>query len=286
VGAAGVRLPAADLDFVRRVLAGTGGRTDVPAGVPGDTPMPAFMFAPAAMDVLAEVGSRIGACLDLTSGADARISAALTDAPDEAVVRRAATLPGAVGLWRAWRFCPEGMRAQRIFMLEVGAAPWEAAAALQAVAGEAGVEVFVTGSELPPYQAAALSYSALLWSAAPGGPVSIAAGLRPDAPVLADGEQVLTYLESGVPLAVTDATAADTVDPSQGETVPLSVRTDGSWIWSDAAGHYLRHYGLSPDPYLVEHIRAAGARRVPSRLDGVTLFRALHRLQRMELVLV
>ena len=155
-------------------------------------------------------------------------------------------------------------------------------AAVQSVAGESGVEVFVTGSELPSYQAKALTYSALLWSAAPGGPVSIAAGLSPDAAVLADGAKVLTYLESGVPLAVTDATAADTVDPSQGETVPLSVRTDGSWIWSDAAGHYLRHYGLSPDPYLVAHIRAAGP-RVPSALDGVTLFRAMHRLQRNEL---
>jgi hypothetical protein len=288
VSAADLWIPSADRDFLRRVLTQSGHRPDL-LGPSAETSVrqetPAYMFAPAAMDVLAEVGSRIGACLDLTSEADARISATLTDPADAAVVRRAAALPGAVGLWRAWRFCPRDMRSQRMFMLEVTSSPWEATAAVQAVAGDAGVEVFVSGSELPPYQAKALTYSALLWSAAPGGPVSIAAGLSPDAAVLADGDEVLTYLESGVPLAVTDATAADTVDPSQGETVPLGVRTDGSWIWSDAAGHYLRHYGLSPDPYLVAHIRSAG-RRVPSVLDGVTLFRAMHRLQRTKMVTV
>ena len=129
MGAAGLGLPAADRDFLCRVLAEAGARPEVlaaAAAVGPARPTPTYMFAPAAIDVLAEVGSRIGACLDLTSGADAQISAALTDPADEAVIRRAASVPGAVGLWRAWRFCPRDMRSQRLFMLEVAGSPWEA----------------------------------------------------------------------------------------------------------------------------------------------------------------
>ena len=45
--------------------------------------------------------------------------------------------------------------------------------------------------------------------------------------------------------------------------VPDAFHTDGEWIWAAAVPHYLRKYGLPPQPELVEHIRAQGY-RVPS----------------------
>jgi hypothetical protein len=38
--------------------------------------------------------------------------------------------------------------------------------------------------------------------------------------------------------------------------VPLHVRTDGRWVWSEALAHYTATYGLAPEPALLEHIRS------------------------------
>lgn len=40
--------------------------------------------------------------------------------------------------------------------------------------------------------------------------------------------------------------------------VPADLRSDGRWIWSDAAAYYLDHHRIAPDPELVAHLRAAG----------------------------
>ncbi|MBB4687266.1 TNT domain-containing protein [Amycolatopsis jiangsuensis] len=48
--------------------------------------------------------------------------------------------------------------------------------------------------------------------------------------------------------------------PGAPPDVPQAFHTDGTWIWPAAVPHYLRKYGVPPEPELVEHIRAAGFR--------------------------
>lgn len=40
--------------------------------------------------------------------------------------------------------------------------------------------------------------------------------------------------------------------------VPDAHHTDGTWLWPAAVPHYLRKYGVPPEPELLDHIRAAG----------------------------
>ncbi|GAA3534728.1 TNT domain-containing protein [Amycolatopsis ultiminotia] len=53
--------------------------------------------------------------------------------------------------------------------------------------------------------------------------------------------------------------------PGTQPDVPQAFHTDGTWIWPAAVPHYLRKYGVPPEPELVEHIRAAGFRPPPVR---------------------
>ncbi|HEY2062943.1 MAG TPA: TNT domain-containing protein [Amycolatopsis sp.] len=52
----------------------------------------------------------------------------------------------------------------------------------------------------------------------------------------------------------------DIFAPGGPPDVPQAFHTDGAWIWPAAVPHYLRKYGVPPEPELVEHIRAAGFR--------------------------
>ncbi|MCG3749533.1 TNT domain-containing protein [Amycolatopsis sp. Poz14] len=52
----------------------------------------------------------------------------------------------------------------------------------------------------------------------------------------------------------------DIFAPGAPPDVPQAFHTDGTWIWPAAVPHYLRKYGVPPEPELVEHIRAAGFR--------------------------
>ncbi|HWD04509.1 MAG TPA: TNT domain-containing protein [Amycolatopsis sp.] len=52
----------------------------------------------------------------------------------------------------------------------------------------------------------------------------------------------------------------DIFTPAAPPYVPHAFHTDGTWIWPAAVPHYLRKYGVPPEPELVDHIRAAGFR--------------------------
>lgn len=75
-------------------------------------------------------------------------------------------------------------------------------------------------------------------------------------PQVIDG--LLNYLESAP--VVLAARSYDTDEFSQNgeQDVPLNFRTDGTWIWAGAVPHYLRKYGLPPEPELVAHVVARG----------------------------
>ncbi|WP_194893000.1 hypothetical protein [Catenulispora pinisilvae] len=295
-----------DHALLLRSLAEAGADSAVLDGVatePG-VPAPAFLFAPAPMSVLREIGERVSASLDLTFGSDAMLSGDLTDALDEAAEAAADEIKGLVGLWRTWRFAPDGgddPAPRRVYLAEVrpDTAPWTAAAELQQVLTAHGetdpqVETFASWRPVPPYQAQARSYSALLWAAAPGRPFNSAKvfdtideatgiGAFDQAhPVLEDDERavVLEYLDAGIALAVTDGRIDDVLDPGRRGSVPLSLRTDGEWIWTDTVRYYLEEHWLAPDPDLLTHIKEQDVAQ-PDTLDGVVVFRALTHLQRV-----
>ncbi|MFC4084085.1 TNT domain-containing protein [Amycolatopsis samaneae] len=48
--------------------------------------------------------------------------------------------------------------------------------------------------------------------------------------------------------------------PGAPPDVPDAFHTDGFWIWPAAVPHYLRKYGVPPEPELVDYIRTAGFR--------------------------
>ena len=78
-------------------------------------------------------------------------------------------------------------------------------------------------------------------------------------------------------MLLTTARLDDVWDTSAGSVVPMSFRTDGTWVWSDASTYYLQAHGLLPDPAMIEHIRAAGHVRPP--VHDVALFRAMAKLR-------
>ncbi|HVT66522.1 MAG TPA: hypothetical protein VHF26_02150 [Trebonia sp.] len=93
-------------------------------------------------------------------------------------------------------------------------------------------------------------------------------GFEPGHAVIADPverERIGAYLRGGFPVLTSSARLADIVDPTAGEAVPASFRTDGEWIWTDTVEYYLSRHGLAPDERLIEHIRGrvANGQSVP-----------------------
>ncbi|MEV6860976.1 hypothetical protein AB0M44_08220 [Streptosporangium subroseum] len=101
----------------------------------------------------------------------------------------------------------------------------------------------------------------------------------PDHPRLdgAERDRLAAYLNAGRMIVEEPVGELDRVDPSRGEVVPRSARTDGRWIWSDAVTYYLETYGLRPDHGLCLHIAGAGY-RCPEVGDAAA-DRALHALR-------
>jgi hypothetical protein len=191
------------------------------------------------------------------------------------------------GVWRAWRFPLAGPDepfagtadadgAYRVYVVQVADSAVSPALAGELQAdldghGEAGVEVIALDSVPPPYQAAALEGSALLWAADDDEPPFRIArvfdfakpdtgpGFHPDHRVVTDadeGDRLLQYLASGSLVLHTTARTRDVLDPAAGQIVPSSFRTDGEWIWTDGVAYYLEEHSLAPDEELSAHIEA------------------------------
>jgi hypothetical protein len=231
-------------------------------------------------------------------------SADVLDPVDRALVDEAAAVPGVRALWRAWRMPPSARAWQdpvRVAVVSVG----DAVDSLPALAvhlrqtmvaagdPEAQVEVCWAGLDAPYYQTLARSCGALLWLARPAVPISTARvfdGVDPvrgpwfatSRPVVSDAterDSLLAALRAGVVIAWSSAAMADILAPERGDVVPLHLRTDGTWVWSDAVAYYLENHGLRPDPELAVHL----ARGEPSEpLDEISVHRALVHLYRRQ----
>lgn len=226
-----------------------------------------------------------------------------TDPVDAAAAEFVAGIDGVRGLWRAWRLpaLPTPWPPpRRVFVLETatGADAASVGSRLQVALAAAGevtpqVEAYPSGAALPAYQRLARAEGTLLWAAEPAQDVRIARvfdavdpqdgpSFAPEHPVVTDEDEfrlLLDRLEAGVPLLTTTAVAEDVVEPARGPVVPLSFRTDGSWIWTEASTYYLQRYALAPDPDLHAHLLAAPDVPVP---DGVALHRAAEALLRAD----
>lgn len=71
----------------------------------------------------------------------------------------------------------------------------------------------------------------------------------------AERERVLAYLESAPAVLASRSFDVDAFDPGRVDVVPLTFRTDGSWVWPGAVAYYLREHAVAPDPELLSHIR-------------------------------
>lgn len=211
------------------------------------------------------------------------------DETDNAAIAAAVWTPGAVALWRAWRLSADE-DVVRVYLLETDrpadqlpgvTADLQRALAQAEVAAQ--VEVYGPEVEPHPYQRHARSGSALLWTATPGRPLQIARvfdSVDPRyGPVFQtrhprlDDPALLAYLDAGAAVLATTERMNDVVDPARGKVVPMTYRTDGAWIWTDTVSYYLREHSLAPDPELVAHVGAAGARA--TQVPAVALHRAL-----------
>ncbi|MFF5073466.1 hypothetical protein ACFY2R_20280 [Micromonospora olivasterospora] len=224
------------------------------------------------------------------------------DPVDRALVAAAAAIPTVRAVWRAWRMPSSARPWQdplRVAVVSVdeaiGTLPAISVHLRQAMAAagdaEAQVEVCWAGLNAPHYQTLARSCGALLWAARPAAPVTTARlfdGVDPvrgpwfasNRPVISDVTErdgLLAALRGGVVIAWSSTATPDILTPDRGDVVPMHLRTDGTWLWSEAVAYYLENYGLAPDPQLVTHL-AGGEPAEP--LDEISVYRALVHLCR------
>ena len=280
-------LALSDEDFA--LLTATAPESVADLSTSGNPPEPAFEFQPALADPALFGAGGPPPMLDLTD-APFQLVDALTDETDRAAIEAMSRVPGAVALWRAWRFGAAAEPA-RIFLLEADVPaddlPAVTAAFQQELVAGGLAEVYTPGTDLPSYQAQARAASALLWTAGDPAPVQIARvfdGVDPASgpwfaanhPRLGADEaaRVADLLDAGLAVLMTTQRMDDVVDPARGQVVPMTYRTNGSWIWTDTVSYYLRAYGLAPDPDLLAQLTAAGP------VDSVAEHRALSALFR------
>jgi hypothetical protein len=243
-------------------------------------PFPCYAFAPQAP-------------LELHPGEEVQALGAET--VDQAAVEAVAAEPSARGVWRAWRFPSSGAPwppPRRVFVVEVRALDdLGVAVRIQkrlAAAGDVDpqVEIYQSGHQIPAYQQFARSGGELLWAAADDPGIQLAAvfdefdsergpSFHRNHPSLAGSEvdKVARYLYAGEPLLIAAGLMDDLVDRSQECSVPMSLRTDGAWIWNEASAYYAEEHRLEPHAGLLAHIRSNDY-AVPT-VDGVAVYRAL-----------
>lgn len=76
-------------------------------------------------------------------------------------------------------------------------------------------------------------------------------------PAVSDAELplLLRYLERQPEVLLSSGLGVDAFSGGTEVDVPQSYHTDGTWVWPAAVPHYLRKYGLAPEPEFLAHIR-------------------------------
>ncbi|MEU5853194.1 hypothetical protein [Saccharopolyspora shandongensis] len=193
--------------------------------------------------------------------------------------------PGTHTAWQVWR-TPEGgaenvARAMHLVETTGGLKPQAIAAELADRLWDAGlpspqVEVFRSESPLDPYyHAPALVTGREIFGEGPEPTIELARfdeeneEREPEGP---DRDAQLTYLKSGEPLTEEDDLVPDLLTDNEEPVVPVTLRTDGTWIWSDLTTHYLENHGIALPAGLRTHIADSGpTARTPTRREWVAM---------------
>lgn len=69
----------------------------------------------------------------------------------------------------------------------------------------------------------------------------------------ATSEQLAAYLKSGVTLMSTTQKVPDAVTGSTAAVVPISIVTDGEYVWSMAVAYYVETHHISPGNEFIAH---------------------------------
>ncbi|MEU3269289.1 hypothetical protein ABZ639_00500 [Saccharomonospora sp. NPDC006951] len=175
----------------------------------------------------------------------------------------------------------------RVYLVQADAGHAAIAGAAQRALLRSGVdtprvEVLAPRQALPSYHERALLASTLLWSVLPGTSVRIARAFdgasaagpwfAPDHELVVDPAirgRLLDFLSGGEVVFTAGSPMTDVVTGSTG-VVPADLRSDGTWVWSEASRYYLDRYRLAPDPGLTGH---ALANRPGDRLTPLTRHR-------------
>ncbi|WP_320065620.1 hypothetical protein [Micromonospora sp. RTGN7] len=292
-----LQLAADEINLLRVELIRAGADGDLAMALEelrGERPQPPWMFL-SALSTDEDDADPVAWPLDLTGEPPEHL-----DVVDRALVAEASTVAGMRAVWRAWRMPSSARPWQqpvRIAVVsvdeEIAALPWLAVrlrqVMIEAGDGNAQVEVCWAGLDVPFYQTLARSCGALLWASRPAAPITTARvfdGVDPvrgpwfttNRPVVADDaerDRLVTALRSAVVITWSSAEMADVLAPERGEVVPLHLRTDGTWVWSDAVAYYLENYGLAPDPDLAAHLSEPDA---VEGLDEISVHRTLAHL--------
>ncbi|GAA4613326.1 hypothetical protein [Saccharopolyspora hordei] len=185
---------------------------------------------------------------------------------DRAVLAALQAEPGVQACWATTRGGTD-----RVHLVQADAdLPAVTATAHRALSGlvdSPRVEVFTPDQVLPAYHERALLAATLLWSATPGPQVRVARafdGATASGPWFDPGHELvvdpaerrrlLDFLAAGDVVLTADALLPDVFTGTT--AVPASLRSDGTWVWSEATQYYLDRYRLAPDPELAEHALA------------------------------
>jgi hypothetical protein len=91
-------------------------------------------------------------------------------------------------------------------------------------------------------------------------------------------ERLTTYLHSGRLVMRAAGRMRDPLEPERGPVVPMSYRTDGTWLWPDALAYYLERQGVAPELALLCHIEERGY-RPPADVGEAAVAAAIQRLR-------
>ena len=87
-----------------------------------------------------------------------------------------------------------------------------------------------------------------------------------------EAERIGAYLESGAVVMHTTARGIDVL-ADDAPVVPLTIRTDGEFVWTGPVTYYVQNYGVAPDPDFLAHVRERDYEpRIPSddEIDAAT----------------
>ncbi|MER5391438.1 hypothetical protein [Saccharopolyspora sp. NPDC002686] len=193
--------------------------------------------------------------------------------------------PGTHTAWSAWRTPAGGapLIARPLHLVETqgGMKPHVIAAELADRLWRSGlpspqVEVFTPDSPLDTYyHAPALVAGREIHATGPLPHIELARfdenseDREPPGP---NRDAQLEYLDSGTPLTEEDALVPDLFEDDEEPVVPVALRTDGTWIWSDLTTHYLRTRGIAlPEPFRTHVANAGPKARIPTRREWVAM---------------